>query len=160
MDFNLSLPSFETSVAGVRALVDFALSSPQPTPPHLQFTSSIGVFRSKAPSSDSYPNLTPVSLDLSSREPVKEVPMENPDVPLGQGYGESKWVAEMILHAAARATSLKPMVVRVGQISGGINGSWNTSDWVPAIIKSSVALGCLPEMTGVRPNIFILRRSC
>jgi thioester reductase-like protein len=40
-------------------------------------------------------------------------------------------------------------VVRVGQISGGVNGAWNTSDWVPAIIKSSVTLGCLPGINGV-----------
>lgn len=75
--------------------------------------------------------------------------MEDPNVPLGQGYGESKWVSEMILHAAAKATPLRPMVVRVGQISGGINGSWNSSDWVPSIVKSSIAIGCLPNLKGV-----------
>lgn len=46
VDFNLSLASFDTAISGVRGLVDFALSSPQPRPPHLQFTSSIGVLRS------------------------------------------------------------------------------------------------------------------
>lgn len=87
--------------------------------------------------------------DHSSQESVKEVPVDDPSIPLGQGYGESKWVAEMILHAAAKATTLRPMVVRVGQICGGLNGAWNTSDWVPSIVKSSIALGCLPDVKGV-----------
>lgn len=50
-----------------------------------------------------------------------------------------------MLYRAAKETSLRPLVVRVGQIAGGLNGSWNTSDWIPAIVKSSRALGCLPK---------------
>lgn len=92
--------------------------------------------------------------DYMSKEVVKEVPIEDPAIPLGQGYGESKWVAEMVLQAAAKATPLRPMVVRVGQICGGINGSWNTSDWLPSIVKSSIALGCLPDLKGVRSSPF------
>jgi thioester reductase-like protein len=91
--------------------------------------------------------------DYASQAPVKEIQIEDASIPLGQGYAESKWVAEMILHAAAKATTLRPQVVRVGQISGGVNGAWNTSDWVPAIIKSSIALGCLPRLNGVRRSI-------
>jgi thioester reductase-like protein len=65
------------------------------------------------------------------------------------GYGESKWIAERILDAAAKATPLQPTILRIGQISGGKNGSWNTSDWLPAVIKSSLTLGSLPEFKGV-----------
>ncbi len=54
-----------------------------------------------------------------------------------------------MLYRAAKEMSLRPLVVRVGQIAGGVNGSWNTSDWIPAILKSSRALGCLPEFKGV-----------
>jgi thioester reductase-like protein len=63
---------------------------------------------------------------------------------------ESKWVAEQILYEAARITPLRPIVVRVGQISGGLNDSWNTSDWVPAIVKSSLKMKALPDLKGVR----------
>lgn len=69
---------------------------------------------------------------------------------MGQGYSESKWIAERILNEAAKATPLQPVVVRIGQISGGLNGSWNTSDWVPLIIKSSLKMGVLPDLKGVR----------
>lgn len=80
---------------------------------------------------------------------VPETPLSDPAVAVGQGYSESKWVAEQILYSAEESMNLKPVVVRVGQIAGGINGAWNTSDWVPSIVKSSVALKCLPLMKGV-----------
>ena len=44
INLNLSLVSFEDSISGVRALVDFAITSPQARPPHLLFVSSISVF--------------------------------------------------------------------------------------------------------------------
>jgi thioester reductase-like protein len=43
-----------------------------------------------------------------------------------------------------QATSL-----RIGQITGGLpNGAWSTTDWVPILIKSSLALGALPSAIG------------
>lgn len=92
-------------------------------------------------------------LDCTSNVPVPELPIEEPSVALGQGYSEAKWVSEQILYRAAKATPLRPIVVRVGQISGGINGSWNPSDWVPAIVKSSLRIGFLPELKGVSSYI-------
>jgi len=68
---------------------------------------------------------------------------------MGQGYSESKWVAERILTEASKTTPLQPVVVRIGQLSGGLNGSWNTSDWVPLIIKSSLKMGILPDLKGI-----------
>ena len=39
---------------------------------------------------------------------------------------------------------------RIGQITGGApRGAWSTTDWVPIIVKSSMALGALPEARGV-----------
>ncbi|KAF8889051.1 hypothetical protein BD779DRAFT_1469959 [Infundibulicybe gibba] len=89
-----------------------------------------------------------VHIDIESIDEVPEVPMEDPNVAIGQGYSESKWVAECILYEAARQTALRPIVVRIGQISGGVNGAWNTTDWLPAIIKSSSKLGFLPDFSG------------
>jgi hypothetical protein len=47
VDFNLALTSFESSLAAVRSLVDFALSSHLAKPPRIVFTSSVSVLRSK-----------------------------------------------------------------------------------------------------------------
>ncbi|KAF8889040.1 acetyl-CoA synthetase-like protein [Infundibulicybe gibba] len=136
VDFNLSLQSFEANVGGVRTLVDLALSSPQPNPPRIIFTSSIGVSE------------VPVRID-NVHSPVPETAIDNPSVPLGQGYAESKWVAETLLNTAAHKTVLRPVVIRLGQISGGVNGAWNITDWFPSLVKSSATLGFLPTFGGV-----------
>ena len=44
INLNLSLASFDDSIRGVRALVDFAITSPLARPPNLVFVSSISVF--------------------------------------------------------------------------------------------------------------------
>ena len=44
INLNLSLVSFDDSIRGVRALVDFAITSPLARPPHFVFVSSISVF--------------------------------------------------------------------------------------------------------------------
>ena len=44
INLNLSLTSFEDGISGVRALVDFAITSPLMRIPHLLFVSSISVF--------------------------------------------------------------------------------------------------------------------
>ncbi|KAJ6545507.1 hypothetical protein B0H19DRAFT_1266933 [Mycena capillaripes] len=48
----------------------------------------------------------------------------NAAVAVESGYGESKYISERILAA---------------------NGAWSTTDWVPAIVKSSIALGNFPS---------------
>ncbi|KAK0205437.1 acetyl-CoA synthetase-like protein [Desarmillaria ectypa] len=133
VDFNLPLSSFEGILKGMRALIDLALSSPQSRTPNFLFTSSVGVFG----------NIP------GTAKNILEQPIDDPKVVVGQGYSESKWVGEQMLYRAAKETSLRPLIVRVGQIAGGVNGSWNTSDWIPAIVKSSRALGCLPEFKGI-----------
>ena len=42
---------------------------------------------------------------------------------------------------------------RIGQIAGGHGGSWATTDWFPILVKSSIALGALPEAVGVSDPI-------
>ncbi|KAF9223036.1 acetyl-CoA synthetase-like protein [Gyrodon lividus] len=69
----------------------------------------------------------------------------DPSPAVGTGYGESKYVCErIIVNSGLHATSL-----RIGQIAGGPNGSWATTDWVPIIVKSSIALGALPDACGI-----------
>jgi thioester reductase-like protein len=75
--------------------------------------------------------------------------MADPTVAIGSGYPESKWVAERVLTLAAENTAFSPIIVRIGQLSGGRNGSWNPSEWVPSIVRSGQILGCLPRASGV-----------
>ncbi|KIJ41587.1 hypothetical protein M422DRAFT_172065, partial [Sphaerobolus stellatus SS14] len=65
------------------------------------------------------------------------------------GYMESKWVAERLFDAAAEKLGMRANVIRVGLISGGMNGAWDVSHWLPAIVQSGTFLGCLPTGPGL-----------
>lgn len=78
--------------------------------------------------------------------------LSNPEVAVGTGYSESKWVAERILDVAAERTALRPVVVRLGQVCGDGSGTWNESEWFPSLVKSTLTLGCLPSVDGVRAH--------
>lgn len=92
--------------------------------------------------------LTLVS-EYSGVTPVPEEPVEA-SASVGSGYGESKWVAEKLLLLAGSKTSLQPTVVRIGQVSGGLNGCWNPSEWIPSIVQSVKLTKCLPSLNQVR----------
>ncbi|KAI5119742.1 hypothetical protein M0805_008672 [Coniferiporia weirii] len=129
VNFNMSLTSFKPSIAGLRRLIDMALSSPLRSPPRLLFTGSISVLRQNP-----------------SKGPVKEEFVEAASA-VGAGYSESKWVCEELLSVASQKTPLESVIVRIGQMSGmNTNGCWNTKEWVPAMFKSSITLGCLPSL--------------
>ncbi|PBK97000.1 acetyl-CoA synthetase-like protein [Armillaria gallica] len=119
VDFNLSLSSFESNICGLRNLIDLALK----TQGRLVFTSSIGVF-----------------VNASEDNSLLESPIA-PEMALGTGYGESKWVSEELLRTTA---GLRYLVIRVGQLSGAANGNWNVNEWFPAMVQSATKLGCLP----------------
>ncbi|TEB21758.1 acetyl-CoA synthetase-like protein [Coprinellus micaceus] len=78
-----------------------------------------------------------------------EGPITDPKVAAGSGYSESKWVAEQVLRRAAEATSFRPVIVRIGQLSGGRNGCWNPSEWFPIIVRSGETMRCLPRSAGM-----------
>ncbi len=93
-----------------------------------------------------------ISPDYEGEEYVPEKPVV-PSSAIGGGYSESKWVCEEILSVAATKTALRPVVVRVGQLSGvSTNGFWNPKEWVPSLFKSSVHIGCLPDFNNVRAD--------
>jgi len=125
------LVSFDDSIRGVRALADFAITSPLARPPHLVFVSSISVF-----------------INFENNGSAAEEMLPNPETSVGTGYSESKWVAERILDAAAERTALRPVVVRLGQVCGDGNGTWNETEWFPSLVKSALILGCLPSLDG------------
>jgi thioester reductase-like protein len=148
INLNLSLTSFEDSIRGVRALVDFAITSPLAHPPHLVFVSSISVFIStwlfgrQRLLLITYP-------DFENNGSAAEEVLSNPETAVGTGYSESKWLAERILDTAAERTALRPVVVRLGQVCGDGNGTWNEKEWFPSLVKSALTLGCLPSVDGV-----------
>ncbi|KAG1726867.1 putative aminoadipate reductase [Suillus paluster] len=129
LDFNLALSSFEPNIRGTRMLLDLALASTHAASLRFVFVSSIGSVLGRDP----------------SQGPVPEDLLCDPVMAIGSGYGESKHVAEQIItRSGLQATSL-----RVGQIAGGPTGAWATTDWVPILVKSSLALGSLPNLPGV-----------
>ncbi|KAF8514478.1 hypothetical protein JB92DRAFT_2789445 [Gautieria morchelliformis] len=132
VDFNLSLSSFEPAVQGVRHMVDLALQSPHPSPPRVMFTSSIGNVKAWA--------------DIP---PVTEGPFTDMARVNASGYSESKWVSERILWAAGHTTSIRPVIARVGQLCGGVNGNWNSREWFPALVRAGQVVGGLPSNRGL-----------
>ncbi|KAJ7686385.1 hypothetical protein B0H17DRAFT_1160660 [Mycena rosella] len=126
LDFNKSLSTFEPHVKGTRNLIDLARQSPNVNVVRFLFTSSIASAQGWDPKVGPFPE--ELQLDV--------------DVAVGNGYGESKYVSERILAASGlQATSF-----RIRQVSGATsNGAWSTTDWVPAIVKSSIALGSFPS---------------
>lgn len=95
-------------------------------------------------------SLSNLVIDWHSKTPAPETPIEDPKTVVGTGYGESKWVAERLLAHAAKTTPLQPVIVRIGQLSGGKNGSWNTAEWIPAVVRSGEVVGALPSSDEVR----------
>ncbi|KAJ7193924.1 hypothetical protein GGX14DRAFT_378403 [Mycena pura] len=127
VDFNLALRSFEPNLKGLRKLIDVSLGSPLVTPPPLLYTSSVGVFQ-----------------NVSATNPLKETRIDC-GIAISTGYPESKWIAEEILSKATTSTPLKSLIIRVGQLCGGMNGAWNTNEWVPALVQSAKFVGCIPD---------------
>ncbi|KAJ7636277.1 putative aminoadipate reductase [Roridomyces roridus] len=131
LDFNKSLSSFEGHVKGTRHIINLARDCKYAA--RVLFTSSVASASGWDQSKGAFPE--EVQLDAS--------------VALGGGYGESKYVAERIL----TASGLSATSFRIGQVSGSaLNGSWATSHWVPAIVKSSLALGAYPSAAGALAN--------
>ncbi|KAH8110862.1 acetyl-CoA synthetase-like protein [Phellopilus nigrolimitatus] len=134
VNFNVAVTSFESNIRSVRNFIDFALGGHGATPARVLFISSIGVFSSPY---------------ISRPLVLSEEPLSTPDTAISTGYTESKWVSEHILQVATEKTPLSATVVRCGQMTGGPSGAWNTHEWFPSLIKSSIALGMLPDATGV-----------
>ncbi|KII85379.1 hypothetical protein PLICRDRAFT_44672 [Plicaturopsis crispa FD-325 SS-3] len=129
--FTASLASLEPMVQQTRSLIDLALESPHLTPPRFVFVSSESVYHR-------WGNATL----------APETPLHDPAYSVGSGYSESKWVAETVLWKAAGQTTLKPTVARVGQLCGGLGGTWIPSEWPPLFVMMSQASGVLPRIRG------------
>lgn len=134
VDFNHAVSTFEdVHIRGVRRFVDFSLQSAHHA--HIHFVSSVATIGAWNP---------------SHGPAVPEAPVENPDVTLPQGYGESKHVSERICLAASRLAGVPTTILRVGQVGGPTleKGVWNRQEWLPTIIATSKATGRIPTDLG------------
>ncbi|KAG7091816.1 putative NRPS-like protein biosynthetic cluster [Marasmius oreades] len=122
VDFNLNVISFRTNLKSMRNLVDIAIRQGA----HYTFASTLSVCR-------------------NSSEPSAREELMPPEASLGNGYSESKWVAEHIIARATSSTGLRASIIRVGQLSGGLNGSWMTKEWLPSLIHASALMKCIPD---------------
>ncbi|KAL6298480.1 hypothetical protein BKA93DRAFT_830667 [Sparassis latifolia] len=126
VDFGTPLAGFEDLIKGTRRLLQFAAESQ--IAPSLLFISTIGVYQ--------FPNGDPAG---------QEEPILNAQVAARTGYAASKWVGERLVQIAADKMLLQTSVVRVGLLTGGVSGAWDTTHFMPALIQSGVYVGCLPE---------------
>ncbi|RAQ59689.1 NRPS-like enzyme [Aspergillus flavus] len=129
VNFNMSVASFEPHVRGVRHLVDFSAQAARKTVP-ITFISTIGTIEKWT---------TPEVL-----VPKKALP----DWSLAAiGYGQSKLVSSTILDHSTKVSGVPSVIVRIGQVVGprGKKGKWNSQEWLPSLVRSSVYLGLLPD---------------
>ena len=77
------------------------------------------------------------------------------EAPFDIGYAQSKLLAELLCDTAARRLKIPVSFARVGQIAGPVNGEtalWNTAEWLPSLIQTSISLGALPDDLGAELN--------
>lgn len=139
VDFNLTIESFEPQIRGVRNFLDFSFSSKNHAP--FIFVSSIST-----------------ALGWLTKNPKSAVPesiIRDFDAPEDLGYGESKYVSELLVEKFTNATGITTAIFRTGQIAGPLSksGSWNKHEWFPSILASSKHLQVLPSTLGSMETI-------
>lgn len=119
MDFNLSLESFEPHIAGVKNFI--TLSSQAAKIPPILFTSSVSTLM----------NWNAKHLN----EKVPEKAFHDFTIPAAMGYGESKYIGELLLEAGVKECGVPAVVCRVGQLAGPVvkGGVWNKQEWLPSV---------------------------
>ncbi|KAG6847198.1 hypothetical protein H0H93_009569, partial [Arthromyces matolae] len=125
-----TLSEFEPHIQATRHLVDFLRAGAHSSHARFLFTSSVT-------SAQSWP---------LTRGPYPEEIVTDPSIAVGPGYGASKYVAERIIaKSGLNATSF-----RIGQICGGApQGAWDTTEWTPILVKTSIALRSFPDIKGI-----------
>ncbi|MDI1486702.1 MAG: putative NRPS-like protein biosynthetic cluster [Ramalina farinacea] len=140
VDFKRQLPSFRSHFQALQNLLELSRYAAivQPlTRPKLLFVSSIATV-------GQYPLIKNETL-------VPETPMISEDYSNSIGYAKAKLVCERIVERAAHDLSghIEASSIRIGQMSGSSKaGYWNSDEHLPALFKSSRAIGSLPDLHG------------
>ncbi len=133
VNFSMRLSSLaKDNIAGLRNLLELALSSPNTIPPRFVFCSSTASV-------------------LGSDPPrfIAEEVSKDPQNSSSLGYSRSKWVAEAICERAHQTTRLRDQIsiLRIGQLCGdGQNGMWSVTEAWPLMLSSLRVTGCLPDL--------------
>lgn len=132
VNFNLTLPSFEAqSIRPTYHLVNLALGSRLRPKPSFTLVSSIATVLRAARTAEGK-----ILEQQYGWDSVGAV-----------GYGQSKWVAEQMLAAAAAKTGLHVRVARLGQVVGDTkHGHWKATEAYPTVVQSALTIGALPVM--------------
>ncbi|KAJ7066919.1 hypothetical protein C8F01DRAFT_1340925 [Mycena amicta] len=127
VDFMASFSEFSDLIRGTENLLEFAIGcNDRPT---FSFISTIGVAH-----------------NLPSNIPaLAEAPINDPEMAVANGYTESKWIAERFVQVCSENGYLNTNVIRTGLLTGSAVGVWHVSQWVPALVQSGMAIGCLPD---------------
>ncbi|KAJ8518631.1 hypothetical protein ONZ45_g4321 [Pleurotus djamor] len=118
-DFSSNLTFYEDILATTRSLLNIACTSQL-------------YARSRVPVAEEFIS----EESLNSHTDVKIVDKS--------GYIQSKWVAEELVRRVGEDFGFRTCVIRAGVLSGASNGSWDTSQWFPSLVKSALYLKCLP----------------
>ncbi|KAI1763791.1 putative NRPS-like enzyme [Hypoxylon sp. FL1150] len=133
VNFNLALASFKPQLTGLVNL--FALSAATaPRISRVVFISSVGAVSGRP-------------IDAG---PAPEAVLDSFDSPHGNGYGQSKFLSELLCNTATQHLGIPTTIARVGQVAGAVRrpGMWNRSEWLPSLVISSLHIGCLPDSLG------------
>lgn len=133
VDFTCPLEDLSGYVRGMRNLVDFSAIAKHH--PQIFFISTIG---------------TIIHWPDKHSSPVPEGIMEDNDMPLQQGYTESKQATDQILEVASSRLGISCTVIRTGQLAGPTTekGFWKLQEFYPSLIATSINLGQAPLMEG------------
>ena len=68
-------------------------------------------------------------------EKVPEKAFHDFTIPAAMGYGESKYIGELLLEAGAEKCGVPAVVCRVGQLAGPVKkgGIWSKQEWLPSV---------------------------
>jgi thioester reductase-like protein len=123
----------DANVGGTREILRLAGQSGAT----LQYISTNGVL---PPSDNAWPESSMIEVD--------NVPEK-----LVDGYGQTKYVAELLVHEAGRR-GMPVRILRAGTISGhSTSGSTNTHDLFTALLVESLHLGYYPDIIGWRAEM-------
>jgi thioester reductase-like protein/aryl carrier-like protein len=139
VDFNFHLNSFAAHFDGIVHLSSFAASARHS--PTILFLSSISAVQR-------FPDTF-----------IPEKIIGDPAVTSLNGYGQSKWVAEVLLDDASKKLGLDTCIARIGQVAGPIKGPgvWNVNEWLPSLVISSQHLGVVPDQMPALKNTDLKR---
>lgn len=122
VNFNLTLSSFEPSIAGVQNLAIMAANSA---------LNAFVLFVSSVASVGGW----------KGSEEIPEIPIHDLTVATHMGYSQSKLIAEVLLDKASKISGVRSAICRVGIVAGPIKqklGMWNISEYIPSVIRCLV----------------------